>query len=249
MRLSGSSVGLVAVTASLTLAAFGCSAILGIDNLPGPGDAGTDGGNSSGSASGGSSGAASSGGSSSGAASSSGAPSSSSGATASGSGSSGGATSGGRSSSGAASGSSGASSGATTSNLAAFLGTWQLTSGDQDLSNCTNPNADGDTLEPTTIQIVFTMGTTSDLVGTYQGQDSSGCSFKVNVSGNVATALPNQTCTEVGTSETDLLSLASYSFTLSGTASDEAANGTITDENDPSITCGFRGEATYAKLP
>jgi hypothetical protein len=135
-----------------------------------------------------------------------------------------------------------------TSNLTAFLGTWQLTSGQQDLSNCTNPNADGNTLEATTIQLVFTVGTTSDLVGKYQGQGSSGCSFNVNVSGNVATALPNQTCTEVGTSETDLLSLASYTFTLSGTASDEAANGTITDEADTSITCDFQGEGTYQKI-
>ena len=132
--------------------------------------------------------------------------------------------------------------------LAAFLGTWQLTSGNQSLSNCTNANADGDTVEPTTIQIVFTLGSTSDLVGTYQGQDSSGCSFNVNVNDTVATAVAGQTCTEVGTTETDLLALDTYTFVLSGTASDERGTGTITDEDDTSITCDFTGNATYQKL-
>jgi hypothetical protein len=221
--------------------ALGCSAILGIGDLPG-GDAGTGSGDA-----GTSSGASSSGsGTTSGVATSSGA--SGSGAGASGSGS-GGAASGSGSSGGGATSSGGTGDSGANTALAAFLGTWQLTSGEQTLENCTDPNADGAETSPTTIQIVFKPGTTSDLIGTYQGQDSSMCSFAVNLaSATELTAVPGQTCAEMGATETDLLELASYSFTITGDASDESAAGMIIDENDTTLTCDLSATATYEKL-
>ena len=233
MRISGSSMGVLAVGASL---AFGCSAILGIDNLPGPGDAGGDG---AGSASGGSgSGGASS-----------------SGVTASGVGvSSSGLSSSGVTASGVGVTSSGVSSGGVTdsggkTDLAAFLGTWKTMTGTETLTGCTGGVADQQNPVPTTVDLVFTPGTTSDLVGTFTGQNSSGCSFLANVvSATTATAPAGQTCTERSGTDTALLTLGAYHFIITGsTTADEVTSATITDETT-SVTCTFSSRANYTKM-
>ena len=218
MRISGSSMGVLAVAASL---AFGCSAILGIDNLPGPSDAGGDGAGSGSGGSGSSSGVASSG------------------VTASGVGvTSSGVSSGGVTDSGGRTG------------IAAFLGTWKTAAGVETLSGCTQGVPDQHNAVPTTIDLVFTPGTTSDLVGTYTGQNSSGCSFLANVSGTTVTAPAGQKCTESSGTDTEVVTLESYSFAITGTAgtaANEVASGTITDETT-SVTCDLSSRTTYTKM-
>jgi hypothetical protein len=213
---------------------IGCSSILGIGDLPAPSDAGTAASSSdgSGSGSGGSSGA---------------------GSTSSGSGGSSGAGSGGGSSEGGSGGSSGggSSSGGTANDggnsaVAAFLGTWQLTGGTETLSMCTT-GADQTDVEPTTIMLTFAPGATSDLVGTYGGQGSTGCSFLANVSGAVLTAPAGQTCTEFSSGDTDVLTLMTYTFTRSGNTAGESATGVIVDQTNPAM-CDLSETATYTKI-
>ena len=129
-----------------------------------------------------------------------------------------------------------------------FLGTWQTTGGSQTLSQCTNPNANQTVSVPTTIALSFTAGTTSDLVGTYSGQDSSGCSFLANVvSSTTATAPAGQTCTEFVDGDTEVLTLATYTFMFSGNTAGETATGVLTDQTNPA-SCDVSASATYSRM-
>lgn len=94
-----------------------------------------------------------------------------------------------------------------------------------------------------------TPGTTSDLVGTFTGQNSSGCSFLANVvSATTATAPAGQTCTESSGTDTALLTLGAYHFIITGsTTADEVTSATITDETT-SVTCNLSSRANYTKM-
>ena len=199
MHNSGQFIGFVASAASLLL---GCSAILGIGDLPAPADGGPGGASSSGS-----------GGPGDGSGSSSGS----------------GATDGGG------------------PDVSGFLGTWQTTGGTQTLSNCTNASNDGVTQIPTTIALMITTGTTSDLVGTYTGPGSSGCVIAMNVSGQVATGVVGQTCTQVAQGQTDVVRLDTYTFTISGNTAHEVGTATEMDQAATNF-CDVAGDATYAKM-
>ncbi len=219
---------------------LGCSTVLGISNLPQLSDGGTGsggGGDGGGSGSGGSSGSSGS--------------TSASGSSGSGSsGSSGASGSSGSSGSSAADGggSSGSPVDSGNSRIAMFLGTWQTTGGSQTLSQCTNPGADQTVPTPTTIALTFTAGTTSDLVGTYSGQDSTGCSFLANVvSSTTATAAAGQTCKEFTSGDTEVLTLGSYSFSLSGNTAGESATGVLVDQTNPA-SCNVSADATYSRM-
>ena len=220
--------GVMALLALLGPPALGCSAILGIKDLPGPDGGGDDSGEpSSGSASGSGSGSTSG----------------------SGSGSGSGSASGSGSRSGSASGS-GASSGSSTDPLAAFLGTWEISGGTQTLSSCTFADNDGTITVPTTVQLVWVRGTTSDIVGTYQGAGSSGCSVEANVNGNVATAvIPQPPCTEVAQDgEVDSITLQSSTFTISGSTAHEVLEALDSDTTTGPATCEISGDSTLTKL-
>jgi hypothetical protein len=219
---------------------LGCSTVLGISDLPQRSDGGTGAsGGGDGSTSSGSSGSSSSGGSS--------------GSSGSSGGSRGGSGSGGSSgSSGSGAADSGTSSGSVAdsgnSRIAMFLGTWQTTGGSQTLSQCTNPNADQTVSVPTTIALTFTPGTTSDLIGTYSGQSSTGCSFLANaVSNTTATAAAGQTCTEFASGDTEVLTLATYTFMLSGNTAGESATGVLVDQTNPA-SCDVSESATYSRM-
>ena len=216
-------VGVMALLTLLGPAALGCSSILGIKDLPGPDDGGDDAEPSSGSASGSGSGSTSGSGS--------------------------GSASGGRSGSTSGSGS-GADTGTPADPLTPFLGTWQVTAGIQTLLSCTFAGNDSSNNVPTTVQLVWVRGTTSDIVGTYQGAGSSGCSIEANVSGNVATGVvPQPPCTEVASAqETDRITLQSSTFTISGNTAHEVLRALDEDETTGPASCEIAGDTTLAKL-
>jgi hypothetical protein len=134
--------------------------------------------------------------------------------------------------------------------LAAFLGTWQVSGGIQTMSSCTFAKNDASNNVPTTVELVWVRGTTSDLVGTYQGAGSSGCSIEANVSGNVATGVvPQPPCTEVALNgETDSITLQSSTFTLSGNTAHEVVRALDQDETSGPASCEISGDTTLTKL-
>lgn len=128
-------------------------------------------------------------------------------------------------------------------NLQLFIGTWQPTSGSETL-NCTGqPQTDS-----ITDNTIWQMGTTSDLV---QPPDSSGCPLLANVSGNTATALPSQSCTESMSGLTLVLTVKSYTFTVAagGTTATESASGTAVTTGVAALSCTVTESATYKKAP
>ena len=128
-------------------------------------------------------------------------------------------------------------------NLSLFIGTWQPTSGSETVT-CAG-QAQTDTITDNT---VWQMGTSSDLV---QPPDSSGCSLLANVSGNTATALPHQSCTQTMTGLTLTLTVTSYTFTVAagGTTATEMASGTAVTSGTASLTCTVTESAMYKKAP
>jgi len=128
-------------------------------------------------------------------------------------------------------------------NLQLFIGTWHTTSGMQTLTCAGQPQSSsvGDT--------IWQMGTTSDLM---QPVDSSGCPFLANVSGNTATALPGQSCTQTMTGVTLKLTVTSYTFTVAAsgtTATDQGSGNAVLTTGGTSLNCGFSESASYTKAP
>lgn len=126
--------------------------------------------------------------------------------------------------------------------LQTFVGTWTLVSGTTTLT-CSGVV----TTEQVTTNVVWQVGTTSDLI---QPADTaaSGCDLLANVSGKVATALPNQTCGKMGTD----LTISMYTFTVasSGTSATESSSGTrVVSTAGVGMTCTYTETATYTKSP
>lgn len=129
-------------------------------------------------------------------------------------------------------------------NLNVFIGTWTATSGTVTLT-CAG--------QVTTAQVtgndVWQMGTTSDLVQPADSS-SSGCVLLANVSGNTATALPNQTCAVPMGTTTVNLTIAKYTFILAsdGTTATESGSGPGTaTTNGSTETCTYAETAMYTK--
>ncbi len=128
--------------------------------------------------------------------------------------------------------------------LQAFIGTWTATSGTVSLT-CSG--------RVSTTQVtgndVWQMGTTTDLVQPADSS-SSGCIVLANVSGNTATALPNQACTlNMGGTVVDL-TIAKYTFVVgaSGTTAAETATGTgAVTTNGTTTNCTYSETAGYTK--
>jgi hypothetical protein len=76
----------------------------------------------------------------------------------------------------------------------------------------------------------------------------AGCSFLANVaSSTTATAAAGQTCTEFTGGDTEVLTLQSYSFTVSGNTAGESATGVLTDQTDPASR-NVSANATYSRI-
>jgi hypothetical protein len=129
---------------------------------------------------------------------------------------------------------------------AVFLGTWQVSGGTQTLSNCTFAAHDGTEIVPTTVQIVWVRGTTTDIVGTYQGMNSTGCTIAADVHGNVATGVRGQTCTQFVQAETDVLTLGTYSFTIAGNTAHQLVTAKDVDQAS-GASCDLSGDSTYTR--
>jgi hypothetical protein len=128
-------------------------------------------------------------------------------------------------------------------NLCAFIGTWTATSGTITL-NCAGT--------PSTSQLtstdVWQAGATSDLI--QPASSGGGCALLANVSGNTATALPNQSCSMLSGSETVNLTLATYTFMLGSTdtTATETASGTaIVSRSGSTETCTYTEMGAYTK--
>ncbi len=127
-------------------------------------------------------------------------------------------------------------------NLQLFIGTWHVTSGSQTVT-CA-----GQSQLSAATDTIWQMGTTSDLM---QPVDSSGCPFLANVSGNTATAVPNQSCSLTMSGSTVKLTVTSYTFTVaaSGTTATDIGRGTAVATGAVSNSCTFTESATYSKAP
>ena len=134
---------------------------------------------------------------------------------------------------------------------AVFLGTWQLSQGSQILSSCTFASNDqGPVAEPTTIALVWGRGSTTDLFGQYTGAGSTGCTIAANVENGVAVGVPGQTCTQMvptqsGT-ETDIITLVSFTFTITGNTGHTLVKATDKDEAT-NAGCTVGDDATYVR--
>jgi hypothetical protein len=126
-----------------------------------------------------------------------------------------------------------------------------VTGGIQVQSSCTFASDDMSNDVPTTVQLVWVRGTTSDLYGTYQGVGSSGCSLAANVNGNVAAGVvPQAPCVEVSTDGTQTYSvtLQSATFTISGNTAHETLRALDQDETTGTASCEISGDTTLTKL-
>ena len=128
-------------------------------------------------------------------------------------------------------------------NLCAFIGTWTANSGTVTLTCAGTPST-----STVTESDVWQAGTTSDLV--QPASSGGGCVLLADVSGNTATALPNQTCSTSSGSDTVNLTISTYTFVLgtSHAAATEPASGTGTvSGSGVSETCSYTEMATYTK--
>ena len=128
-------------------------------------------------------------------------------------------------------------------NVQLFIGTWHTTSGTETLT-CA-----GQAMSSSVDDTIWQMGTTSDLM---QPVDSSGCPFLANVSGNTATALPGQSCTQTMSGVTLKLTLTSYTFTVAAsgtTATDQGSGNAVLTTGGTPVNCGFSESASYTKAP
>jgi len=127
-------------------------------------------------------------------------------------------------------------------NLQLFIGTWHVASGIETL-NCA-----GQTDTSAVTDTIWQMGTTSDLL---QPPDSTDCPLLANVSGNTATAVPNQSCSETMSGSTLTLTLTSYTFTVaaSGTTATDNGSGAALVTGAISTSCTLTENATYTKAP
>jgi hypothetical protein len=123
-----------------------------------------------------------------------------------------------------------------------FLGTWTPTSGAIAL-NC------GGTItsDRATDTTKWVAGTTSDLV---QPADSSGCSLRANVSGNTATLLPGQMCTQQTNGSSLTIALSTYTFTVAsdGKTASEQASGTAVLTGATTADCTYNATVSYTKV-
>jgi hypothetical protein len=124
-----------------------------------------------------------------------------------------------------------------------FLGSWRTTTGTTTLSAC----SDGVTRPPNTmvsLPVIVTQGTTSDLVV----DDTYGCATKATVTGNTATILAGQTCTETATGATLTYTTSQCTFFVhaDGTQADATLLGTVTAPAS-SLTCMFRYDLPLTK--
>jgi hypothetical protein len=125
-----------------------------------------------------------------------------------------------------------------------FLGIWSYTSGDVRVE-C--PGAPAVTIDLADIGETerFELGTESDLVVVDSEDD---CLLAIDVQGNRAVALAGQTCSYVDEDGEHITeSMTSYSFTLTGTTAQEAAQMTV-EMADSGITCAGSINARLEKL-
>lgn len=131
-------------------------------------------------------------------------------------------------------------------NLNAFIGTWAPTYGTTTLTCATQ-----EMTQPVSGSDTWRAGSDSDLI---QPPDpsSGGCSLRANVSGAIATALPNQTCTQSMAGTRIDLTISSYRFTVSadGQTAIEVGRGSgVVTTSGTSNTCTYREMATYSRSP
>jgi hypothetical protein len=124
--------------------------------------------------------------------------------------------------------------------LARFIGTWNPTSGSVQLV-CDGAVSASDITDPD----IWVKGTASDLFQT------EGCQLEANLSGDVATALPAQTCdTTDQTGAAGTLTFTTYTFTLasSGSTAGESSSGTaVFTASTGTGSCTFTETAAYSK--
>jgi hypothetical protein len=128
-------------------------------------------------------------------------------------------------------------------NICAFVGTWTLTSGTIILTCGGYPS----TSQLTSSETLWQQGTTSDLV--QPASTGGGCALLANVSGNTATALPNQTCSSSSGPDTINLTLSTYTFVLGSdhTTATEIGLGSAVISGPTSESCTYSERATYTK--
>ena len=126
--------------------------------------------------------------------------------------------------------------------LSKFVGTWHPTSGN---TTATCPGYAPSTVSVTE-NLTWGAGVGADLV-----QTSGTCVMKANVTSTTAAALPSQTCTMVSGTETDVFSVAAYTFSLSAdglTAMESASGSVVISDSGLTMTCTYSETASYQKI-
>lgn len=129
------------------------------------------------------------------------------------------------------------------SNAGKFIGIWHPTSG---TITTTCPGFPVDTQQATE-NLTWSKGATSDLVST----DSTNCILNANITGSTATGMGVPCTVGDGLGGTAMLTVTSYTFSLSadGNTATENGSGTFVDNNNGStITCTINISASYQKI-
>lgn len=131
--------------------------------------------------------------------------------------------------------------------IAKIKGTWQPTS----YTSTVNCGAVGSSVDNVGSNIVWSMGTTSDLIQTEAG---STCVLLADVTGYTASAIPGQTCLQTDADGDSInISLTSYSFSLSAdfqTANESGSGSALVTlaATGGTGTCTYSLTAAYHKI-
>jgi len=131
--------------------------------------------------------------------------------------------------------------------IAKIKGTWQPTT----YLATVDCGANGSVSENVGSNVMWSMGTTSDLI---QTDTSSNCVIHADVTGYTASAIAGQTCLipNDGSGDSINISLSSYTFSLSADyqTAQESGSGSalVTFANGASATCVYQLQAAYHKI-
>jgi hypothetical protein len=131
--------------------------------------------------------------------------------------------------------------------IAAFVGDWLVTAGEAKATMCTGLPGDLPAQPLTGKMVTVKAGTDAALELTL-----AGCTFKLDVSGNVATARPAQSCMTMLTVATVAfqvtLTFDSSTFTVSGDSGTLVQTGHASANSPVVVTCVYTANATGMKV-
>jgi hypothetical protein len=134
------------------------------------------------------------------------------------------------------------SSSSSSDSTAAFIGTWQYTTGTQ-TSTCGSKST---TTALSGQMVQLQQGTAT---GTIEYIGPNGCDFALSVSGDTLTAAPGATCTEMMNGITAMETITALTATLSGTTiTENGAVSAVLNDNGVSEDCTASTTATLTQV-